>query len=288
MLQSSAPHLSDMEPSPFRWTFSKQKVLLEFFRNHESMYNPQHVDYRNRELRNRLLQQLKDMIGCEPSEAKSKFHSLRTYFTKELNKVRHSKLPGNGPVYSSRWELFHDMLFIKDAYQPRPIHPSSFKLSGASPSNADAAPMNADAAPTDVAFNDHELEIAGADVEVDTSAIEPAPQSPPGEVGNSGLCIKIQSPRTLKVAQRKRKRDPDCWSNGSTDIPVGAREAASALRNDEVKDEDFYFAMMMAKEMKHLRPLDKDILKLRMMEMIVEAKHNVALERCERVVQLTE
>ncbi|CAN7992655.1 unnamed protein product [Ixodes hexagonus] len=301
-----------MEPTTFQWTLSRQKALLGFFRNHESMYNPRHVDYRNRRLRERLLNQLKDMIGCSPYEAKSKFHSLRTYFTKELNKVRHSKLPGNGPVYHSKWELFHDMLFVKDVYQPRPplsCYPAAFVLDVAptdsngtptnadvastnadtAPTEADAMPTDADATPTDSAFNYQELEVESADMEAGTP-IEFAPlptQSSLEEAQSGNTHIEIRRPRTLKVTQKKRRREDECWSSDGGGASGEAREPAPAPQGDD-KDDDFYFAMMIAKELKHLRPLDKDMLKLRMMEMIVEAKHNVMLEKCTRVVQLTE
>lgn len=48
----------------FAWTNDRQKILIDFFKGNEFLYNPIHPDYKKRRLRDKKILELCNMIGC--------------------------------------------------------------------------------------------------------------------------------------------------------------------------------------------------------------------------------
>ncbi|KAM7283766.1 uncharacterized protein ISCGN_000871 [Ixodes scapularis] len=47
-------------------------------------------------MRDIMLQEIADMLGCTPKEARTNFRNLRTYFFKEISKIENSRASGKG------------------------------------------------------------------------------------------------------------------------------------------------------------------------------------------------
>ncbi|KAL3184591.1 hypothetical protein MRX96_031665 [Rhipicephalus microplus] len=105
-----------MEHKPFLWSNDRQKILIDFFKENEFLYNPIHPDYKKRRLRDKKILELCSTLGCSMLECKNKFHNLRTYFFREYNKVlkHNGTINGNGEeAYTSKWDFYEDMKFLK-------------------------------------------------------------------------------------------------------------------------------------------------------------------------------
>ncbi|XP_064485481.1 uncharacterized protein LOC135397912 [Ornithodoros turicata] len=105
----------------FRWATDNQRIMLEFYKQHQFLFQPKHPDYKKKSLHRYTLAVLSETFGGPVPEITSKFHALRTYFNKEYAKVKASKRSGASTdnVYTPKWELYADMLFVKGVGGPR-------------------------------------------------------------------------------------------------------------------------------------------------------------------------
>ncbi|XP_077525258.1 uncharacterized protein LOC144136631 [Amblyomma americanum] len=251
----------------FPWTAASTKTLIVFFREHENLYNPRHKLYKNRMLRDKHLATLSAIIGCTPEEAKARFRNLRTYFFRENQKVAASKKsvgPGGVP-YCSMWEFFDDMTFLRHCHHPRsPATALTGDLQGNDETDAITV--------TDEASND-----ADDAPEADGCNREAAPESPAEDTFDSmsnnaaeALAVLSQEP-----PQKKWRRQFERVELRREEMEHSHPVASWTDSAEDPKDENFYFAMMLAQELRQLEPVKRDMLKVRLLEEVFQAKHNV-------------
>ncbi|XP_065304572.1 uncharacterized protein [Dermacentor albipictus] len=260
----------------FPWTAAATKALILFFRDHENLYNPEHKMYKNRMIRDKHLGTISAIIGCTPEEAKARFRNLRTYFFRENQKVNASKSSAagaaSGETYCSQWEFFEDLTFLRSCH-----HPRSHAATG--PNNL---PQGVDE--TDpIMVTDEASNEADAVAEAGDGSGEPGvpPEDDDAYDGESShaaevLAVLSQEPplkkwrRQFEVADHFRREDRE---------PPQSAPCRQASTSDGPKDENYFFAMMIAQELRHLEPIRRDMLKLRLLETVLQAKHNVMFER---------
>lgn len=226
--------------------------------------------YKNRMLRDKHLGTLSAIIGCTPDEAKARFRNLRTYFFRESQKVAASKKSvGTGGVpYCSMWEFFNDMTFLRCYHHPR--SPATALTSDLQSNDEMDATTAMDEASNDV----------GESPQVDVCKREPAPESPIEDTLDSmsndaaeTLAVLSQEP-PQKICRRQFERVEPRREEIEPSYPVALwRDSA-----DDPKDENFYFAMMLAQELRQLEPVKRDMVKVKLLEEVFQAKHSVVFD----------
>uniref|UniRef100_A0A224Z0I7 Protein containing MADF and GT1 domain n=1 Tax=Rhipicephalus zambeziensis TaxID=60191 RepID=A0A224Z0I7_9ACAR len=263
----------------FPWTAAATKALILFFRDHENLYNPEHKLYKNRMLRDKHLSTISAIIGCTPEEAKARFRNLRTYFFRENHKVTASKSSeagsSCGEPYCSQWEFFEDLTFLRSCHHPR-SHTAAAGPGGTAQGSdeSDLIMANDEACSNDDDADAVAVENGDGGGE---SVVPPENGAYGGDCSDAAevLAVLSQEPplkkwrRQFEVAENFRKEEPQ------HSAPPSRQDSTS----DGPKDENYYFAMMIAQELRLLEPMRRDMLKLRLFEAVLQAKHNVMFER---------
>lgn len=252
----------------FPWTAAATKELIVFFRDHENLYNPKNEFYKNRILRDKHLRSISGTVGYTPEEAKARFRNLRTYFFREDQKVTASK-PSEagstcgGPQYRSQWEFFEDLTFLRSCHHPRARTASTGSGSvDDSSDETDLATANDESSSTASGGSGVQgvVCVGGGDDAAKVSAA--LPQEPPTKKRRTQLEAAAED---FGREEREPTSSALCWHESTT--------------NDGSTDENYHFAMMIAQELRHMEPIKRDMLKLRLFDTMLQAKHNVMLQR---------
>ncbi|KAL1423026.1 hypothetical protein MTO96_021418 [Rhipicephalus appendiculatus] len=261
----------------FPWTAAATKALILFFRDHENLYNPEHKLYKNRMLRDKHLSTISAIIGCSPEEAKARFRNLRTYFFRENHKVTASKSSeagsSCGEPYCSQWEFFEDLTFLRSCHHPR----SHAAVAGPGGTAQGSDETDLIMANDEACSNDDDAEAVAVENGDGGGELRIQPEDGAGEGSDAAevLAVLSQEPplkkwrRQFEVAENFRREEPQQSAPPSRQDPT----------SDGPKDENYYFAMMIAQELRLLEPMRRDMLKLRLFEAVLQAKHNVMFER---------
>ncbi|KAH6929777.1 hypothetical protein HPB50_005864 [Hyalomma asiaticum] len=204
-------------------------------------------------------------------EAKARFRNLRTYFFREDHKVTASK-PSEasstcgGPQYRSQWEFFEDLTFLRSCHHPRGRTASTGSGSvDDSSDETDLATANDESSSTDDANASGGSGVQGVVCvggDDDAAKVSAAlPQEPPTKKRRT----QLEAAEDFGREEREPTSSALCWHESTT--------------NDGSKDENYHFAMMIAQELRHMEPIKRDMLKLKLFETMPQAKHNVMLER---------
>ncbi|KAM7306166.1 uncharacterized protein ISCGN_009906 [Ixodes scapularis] len=225
-----------------------QRLLIDFFQRHENLHNVKHRDYKNRTMRDIMLQEIAGMLGCTPSEAHTKFRNLRTYFFKEMSKIENSRASGKGTgdLYKSRWEFFEDMLFLQGSHTSR----RGF-------STLDR--------PSTLGASHHLQGNMPGPVSADNASDE----------SEEGVILTEPDPPVPQLKRGKKQK-----RQGTSTQEAVLEKALSLLNqpdNSLFEDEDFLYSASLTRELKQLPTLDRDFLKIQLMQMVLQAKHNVVM-----------
>lgn len=239
-----------MEHKPFGWTNERQKILIDFFKRNEFLYNPIHPDYKKRRLRDKKILELCNTLGCSMLECKNKFHNLRTYFFREYNKVlKHNggavcDGSSNGDeAYTSKWDFYEDMKFLNVCYLPRTLE----MVAVAGENNHDCT--------VEMADTEYVLE-AGNILEPDCLLDESA-QVLETELDGSSI-----SEQVIQTPPHKRRKHQD-------------RTTATTSAMRAPPDEEHYFGMYVAAALRTFDAVARDTAKVKIMDLIMHLRHNV-------------
>lgn len=105
-----------------KWSLEAEMALLDFYREHEELWQPKHEDYFKRYVREALMETICAKLSIlmqrkiSVKEAKEKFRNLRTTYNRERKKMLISKKAGvpSSSVYVSRWAHMKNMDFLDD------------------------------------------------------------------------------------------------------------------------------------------------------------------------------
>ncbi|KAJ8965291.1 hypothetical protein NQ314_004220 [Rhamnusium bicolor] len=94
--------------------------LIEDYRSHSALWDIVDKDYTNKMKRNDAYTVLARKYNMTVKGVKNKIKSLRSYFSKEHQKVTEKKSgAGAEDKYESPWFAYKSMLFISDSITPR-------------------------------------------------------------------------------------------------------------------------------------------------------------------------
>ncbi|XP_046574783.1 uncharacterized protein LOC124282794 [Haliotis rubra] len=90
---------------------SKIEELLELYEEEDLLWNTTHEHYYRKDKRRQALNRISAMLGINAVEINKKITNLRTYYSKEVNKMKRSKAKGSkgDDLFVSKWEHFKTM-----------------------------------------------------------------------------------------------------------------------------------------------------------------------------------
>nr|XP_033502287.1 uncharacterized protein LOC117269408 [Epinephelus lanceolatus] len=103
------------------WNEAKVQQLISFYSEHSCLWNHKSESYRNRLLRQSLLETLSNLLSDnEPvpfsvEDIKTKFRNLRTIFQREHKAVSSNKTCGSEDFYLPKWKHYRDLMFLCDS-----------------------------------------------------------------------------------------------------------------------------------------------------------------------------
>ncbi|XP_022069170.2 uncharacterized protein LOC110964684 [Acanthochromis polyacanthus] len=103
------------------WSEAKVQQLISFYSEHCCLWNHKSESYRNRLLRQSLLESLSIALSDnEPvpftvEDIKTKFRNLRTIFQREHKAVSANKTCGSEDFYLPKWKHYRELMFLCDS-----------------------------------------------------------------------------------------------------------------------------------------------------------------------------
>ncbi|KAM4720580.1 uncharacterized protein FYW61_015942 isoform 2-T2 [Anableps anableps] len=103
------------------WSEAKVQQLISFYSEHSCLWNHRLDSYRNRLLRQSLLETLSGLLSDdEPvpftvEDIKTKFRNLRTIFQREHKAVSSNRTCGSEDFYLPKWKHYLDLMFLCDS-----------------------------------------------------------------------------------------------------------------------------------------------------------------------------
>ncbi|XP_040012873.1 uncharacterized protein LOC120806144 isoform X2 [Xiphias gladius] len=103
------------------WSEAKVQQLISFYSEHSCLWNHKSESYRNRLLRQSLLETLSSLLSDnEPlpftvEDIKTKFRNLRTIFQREHKAVSSNKTCGSEDFYLPKWKHYSELMFLCDS-----------------------------------------------------------------------------------------------------------------------------------------------------------------------------
>ncbi|XP_029025708.1 uncharacterized protein LOC114867296 [Betta splendens] len=101
-----------------RWSDAKVQQLILFYSNHSCLWSHKSESYRNRLLRQSLLETLSSLLSdCEPvpftvEDIKTKFRNLRTTFQREHKAISSNRTCGSEDFYLPKWKHYGQLMFL--------------------------------------------------------------------------------------------------------------------------------------------------------------------------------
>ncbi|XP_031133304.1 uncharacterized protein LOC116034731 [Sander lucioperca] len=103
------------------WNEAKVQQLISYYSGHSCLWNHKSESYRNRLLRQSLLETLSSLLSDnEPvpftvEDIKTKFRNLRTIFQREHKVVSSNKTCGSEDFYLPKWKHYRELMFLCDS-----------------------------------------------------------------------------------------------------------------------------------------------------------------------------
>nr|XP_019964680.1 PREDICTED: uncharacterized protein LOC109643874 [Paralichthys olivaceus] len=103
------------------WSEAKVQQLISFYSERSCLWNHKSESYRNRLLRQSLLETLSGLLSDNESvpftvdDIKTKFRNLRTIFQREHKAVSSNKTCGSEDFYLPKWKHYRDLMFLCDS-----------------------------------------------------------------------------------------------------------------------------------------------------------------------------
>ncbi|KAM3600018.1 uncharacterized protein V6R79_015832 [Siganus canaliculatus] len=103
------------------WSEAKVQQLISFYSEHNCLWNHKSELYKNKLLRQSLLETLSSLLSDNETvpfsveDIKTKFKNLRTVFQREHKSVNLNKTCGSEDFYLPKWKHYSDLLFLCDS-----------------------------------------------------------------------------------------------------------------------------------------------------------------------------
>ena len=115
------------------WSDSEIETIIEYYKENSFLWNHHLSDYKDRDKREVVLAKLADQLSHTVQEIKGQWHTLKSSFDREYNRMEASKRSGSGTdsVYFPSWKFFRSLIFTREC---RSLDDSTSTLSGVSTS----------------------------------------------------------------------------------------------------------------------------------------------------------
>ncbi|XP_055916065.1 uncharacterized protein LOC129948939 [Eupeodes corollae] len=108
------------------WTREKTATLISLYQSHECLWNNFIESYKNKDKRNKAIEEICDQLNLNKVDFGKKIHNLRNQFNAEMKKLE-KRNESSTEVRRSRWEHYEALMFLKDVIAPRPGFSMAFK-----------------------------------------------------------------------------------------------------------------------------------------------------------------
>ncbi|KAK5852453.1 hypothetical protein PBY51_023921 [Eleginops maclovinus] len=131
------------------WTEARVQQLISFYSGHSCLWNHRSESYRNRLLRQSLLETLSRLLSERDSapftveDIKTKFRNLRTIFQREHKAMSSNRTCGSEDFYLPKWKHYGQLLFLCDSCdEDEPPEPPQVPLSSHHHDNQSASKLD--------------------------------------------------------------------------------------------------------------------------------------------------
>ncbi|XP_047508793.1 uncharacterized protein LOC125052182 [Pieris napi] len=106
----------------FNWDDSAVLLLIEKYQENELLWNPRHMDFKNRNKRNDTIRDIASVFYIASSEIERKLKNLSSHYFREKRKYEESKRSGSGrdDVQLPKWFAYKALSFLNDKNAPVP------------------------------------------------------------------------------------------------------------------------------------------------------------------------
>lgn len=101
------------------WSVEECSNLIEAYRNHSNLWDPKHLDYKNRIKKIDSLKEIAEIFATSHEEIERKIKNMITQYQRERKKYKLYKKSGAGKVFQPKWFGYNAMLFLHDKNKPR-------------------------------------------------------------------------------------------------------------------------------------------------------------------------
>ncbi|XP_075168791.1 uncharacterized protein LOC142240930 [Haematobia irritans] len=112
------------------WSRDKINQLIELYRKHECLWNHWHESYKNKDKRNRAIDEICSTLRISKFDFGKKIHNLRNQFNTEMKKWEQRMVEAGGgetagvdekgTTIRCKWVHFESLLFLRNVIEPRP------------------------------------------------------------------------------------------------------------------------------------------------------------------------
>lgn len=109
------------------WSREKINQLIELYKKHECLWNHWHEAYKNKDKRNRAIEDICNKLQIPKFEFGKKIHNLRNQFNTEMKKLEQrieeagvSMDDPNAMDLRCKWSHFESLMFLRHVIEPRP------------------------------------------------------------------------------------------------------------------------------------------------------------------------
>lgn len=108
------------------WDKKKENELIDFFEAHPCLWDHNHIDYFRRDVRDALMKELSNRLGCDRSgqiytetHIKRRWKNIRTTYARECRKSENKSDTNPDNQYVSKWAFIDRLGFVKDFIKAR-------------------------------------------------------------------------------------------------------------------------------------------------------------------------
>ncbi|XP_066572258.1 uncharacterized protein LOC136761387 [Amia ocellicauda] len=267
----------------FPWSRQRVLELIRLYETEEVLWNGRSRDYHNKAQRQAALDRLSARLAVPVNEVNKKLMNLRTYYSKELAKVKRSRVRGGGgapgQVYRSQWPFFHHMdLFLSTQVVPRKT--VFQELCAEENGELEGDPERGGGGGAALGGG-----VPGSreDLNPDPVAARGEVSSPVGAAARAGLAVSRRRPsETLPRGQVKRHREELLLQEAVRAYRSAAASLSTAappppLPPPRPEDEDDVFGKHVANELRLVGDLrSKQFAKLQIQNILFEAQFGLS------------
>ncbi|XP_070706063.1 serine-rich adhesin for platelets-like [Pempheris klunzingeri] len=190
------------------WNEAKVQQLISFYSEHICLWNHKSESYRNRLLRQSLLETLSSLLSdSEPvpftvEDIKTKFRNLRTIFQREHKAVSSNKTCGSEDFYFPKWKHYRELMFLCDSCD-EDEQPEDFRFH--EPQESSLLHLDGQAPPSSLHYHGRTQTVTKLNITSRSLAAPPSPTPPDSQHSSPSSSPSTSSSHTdNRVSGRKR------------------------------------------------------------------------------------